>query len=223
MGPGMKTIEVQEAPLGDDPTVALTTGYAQSKYIIERVTQMAADHLSVPIRLLRVGQLCGSTTSGVWNTSEMWPIMFSTSVSLKALPTLPSKSVDWIPVDVAAQVISDIILHDSLSIYSVHNIVNPCPISWEALISMLKEVLGLEEIGIKEWVKRLQDLGEREEVVGMKLLDMFEGMVEDQEASKIFETGKTQKISQELRDCPAVGAEWMRNYVLRWKKGGFMA
>lgn len=217
----MKTIEVPELPLGDDPTVAMTTGYAQSKYIIERVTQAAAS-LSIPIRLLRVGQLCGSTTSGLWNTSEMWPIMFSTSAFLEALPLLPSKTVDWIPVNIAAQVISDILFHSSAPKYSVHNIVNPTPISWEALVEILQETLALQTVGMRAWVEKLQELGQEKEVVGMKLLDIFEGMAGDETPSKIFATEETCKISKTLSECPPVKAWWIKCYVEQWRTSGFM-
>ena len=33
MGPGQTSLTVPEEPIGSDPTVALTSGYAQSKYI----------------------------------------------------------------------------------------------------------------------------------------------------------------------------------------------
>ncbi|EHL02371.1 hypothetical protein M7I_1444 [Glarea lozoyensis 74030] len=95
MGPGQTSPTVFEEPIGNDPTVALSTGYAQ----IERITQTATRILNLPVHLLRVGQMAGSTTTGHWNVNEMWPIMFATALhpSITSIPSFPSKLVDWIP------------------------------------------------------------------------------------------------------------------------------
>ncbi|KAG4444297.1 hypothetical protein IFR05_000272 [Cadophora sp. M221] len=110
--PTAPSLIIPESPIGPDPSIALSTGYAQSKYIIERITQTASQQLSLPIKLLRVGQLSGHTTTGHWSTDEMWPILFATSFrpEMGALPIFTGgekgKMVDWIPVDVAAGVIT---------------------------------------------------------------------------------------------------------------------
>ncbi|KAK0122143.1 hypothetical protein ONS95_010404 [Cadophora gregata] len=156
------SLTIPESAIGSDPAIALSTGYAQSKYIIERITQTASHLLSLPITLLRVGQLSGHTQTGHWSTEEMWPIMFATSFhpSMNALPLFPEKKVDWIPVDIAARTITDILLSSSpvlplegalpgtqigcqdekneSKIYNVHNIVNPHSIPWSSLIAMLQ-------------------------------------------------------------------------------------
>src|SRR5271168_1546978 len=86
MGAGQTSLPVPEEPIGADPTLALNTGYVQSKYIgtdhppsapisiskppflmsqsVERLTQTAATSLRIPIRVLRVGQLASSTRTG---------------------------------------------------------------------------------------------------------------------------------------------------------------
>jgi hypothetical protein len=125
---------IPESPIGTSPSIALPTGYAQSKYIIERLTLFAASHLHIPIRLLHVGQLCGNTRTGHWNLNEMWPIMFATCAKLGAVPDFPGKMVDWIPVDVAGESILEILTHlqhhtsgvDGGDLgYTVRNVVNP--------------------------------------------------------------------------------------------------
>jgi thioester reductase-like protein len=153
---------IPEAPISPNPSVALNTGYAQSKYIIERLLLFAATHLHLPIRLLRVGQLCGHTQTGHWNTDEMWPILFATSAKLGAVPDLKWKRVDWVPVDVAARAICEIVLHSQASRpssiangelntgrlvpgasatggdYTVHNIVSPTHTPWSTILSLLQ-------------------------------------------------------------------------------------
>ncbi|CZS88724.1 uncharacterized protein RAG0_00370 [Rhynchosporium agropyri] len=235
---------VPELPTGSDPSIALSTGYAQSKYIstsppppslllslllsriphlsrlskqqinptnippqVERITQTASSLLSLPVELLRVGQLSGHTQTGYWSTDEMWPIMFATSFhrSMNALPLFEGKSVDWIPVDIAANTIRDIILSDvstsastspsstrevikdtEIELYNVHNIVNPHTIPWKTLIAMLQAIRirngqdPLEEISMREWTSQLVALSttttNTTPIPGLRLLQFFEDM-----------------------------------------------
>ncbi|CAG8977856.1 hypothetical protein HYALB_00013133 [Hymenoscyphus albidus] len=204
MGPGHIASTVPEAPIGPDPTVALSTGYAQSKYIVERITQTAAKTLRLPIHLLRVGQLAGSTHTGCWNVDEMWPIIFSTSLHplINCIPSFPSKLVDWIPVDIAAATISDILLSPSSSLttptstspstvpspeknismtYNAHNIVNPYPVPWRTVLSYLDTAThtSLQRVPMKEWVQKLSMMADSpfaEEIHGLRLLRFFEEM-----------------------------------------------
>ena len=294
MGAGQNSPIVHEEPIGLDPTVALPTGYAQSKYIstllpftptssftlsskynlktilirshfqVERILQTASQptRLNIPIHLLRVGQLTGSSRTGHWNIDEMFPIIFATSAhhSMRALPVFPSeKRVDWIPVDIAASTIGEIILSQASqgkhsgetnrenekkykqqeeAIYEVHNIVNPHSILWEQLLAMLQSstlssqtaTQKLELIPLKTWVSRLTALAERgtdtKDVPGLRLLGFFEDMVPSSssgEETKIFETAKSEKLSEALRGCEAVNGEWVERWIGRWREGGFIS
>ncbi|KAH8656954.1 hypothetical protein BGZ60DRAFT_531819 [Tricladium varicosporioides] len=235
MGSGHTAPFVSELPIGPDPMVALSTGYAQSKYIVERMTQTAARKLQIPIHLLRVGQLGGSAKTGHWNTSEMWPIMFATSLhpDFELFPKFDDKHVDWIPVDIAANTISDILLA-SPSIgneevnYEVHNIVNPKPIPWSKLVSMLQaQKEGVKGVEMKDWVAKLNTLADRgaspDEIPGLRLLQFFEGMAEGGDGeSKVFETGKTQEISEALRNCGEFSQSWLEGNMRVWRESGFV-
>jgi thioester reductase-like protein len=207
---------------------------------VERVTQQATEILGMDIKLLRIGQVCGSTRTGNWNTSEMWPIMFATSAhpEINALPLFPGKMVDWVPVDVAASIITDILLHPANG-YSVHNIVNPYPVKWEELVDMLqssslaskeKAKIEMDEVDIKEWVHRLKTLSNSPNanpmtVPGLKLLHFFEKMcneVEEHVFNKVFETEKTRSVAGTLRTCPTLKGEWLEMNVQRWREAGFV-
>jgi thioester reductase-like protein len=239
MGPAQLS-SVPELPISANPSVALSTGYAQSKFIIERILQTAASprSLNIPITILRVGQLCGDTKTGAWNTNEMFPILFATSVHLHAIPVFPKKSVDWIPVDIAAASVSEVLtssrsnneIGSEWGDYSVHNIVNPSSISWSELVEMLQQSslarrASLEEVDMQEWVRRLKalaDKGSDSEVVGLRLLGFFENMIGDDGESKIFETDKSRDLSKSLRNCKAFCPEWIEANLKVWRKDGFI-
>ena len=309
--PNTPSLTIPESPIGSDPSIALSTGYAQSKYIsessslsitplsyllnlssvicsqlkltinpVERITQTASSLLSFPIKLLRVGQLSGHTQTGHWSTDEMWPIMFATSFhpSMNALPLFPERKVDWIPVDIAAATITDILLSDveriqdvdatevnenAQELYNVHNIVNPHSIPWSSLIAMLQSQRQnnittnssppqlLQEISMKEWTRRLvalstspspspspapspslstspSSLPQTQPIPGLRLLQFFEDMAAAEgdgkgEASKVFETGKTRRISEALRGCEGFKEEWVRANLEVWRDSGFLS
>ena len=242
MGPGQTSLTVPEAPIGPDPTVALPTGYAQSKYAVERLTQLASTSrtLKQKVVLLRVGQLCGSTGTGMWNTNEMWPIMFATSFhpGMKCIPAFADKVVDWIPVDVAAKSISEVLISSAKSQpeednkYSVYNIVNPHSIPWSELITMLQASSynsgKLEVVSMTEWVSRLSALSSTlspDELPGLKLLQFFENMAGSEgegEQFRLFETEKTMGISEGLRECKPFCREWIEGNLKVWKEKGFL-
>lgn len=95
LGEGSRGRTVQESPIRNEPGLAMETGYAQSKFIskgfqsaslfdrpigefaddyletVEVVAQSFARETGVPVRMFRVGQLCGHSTLGSWNKDEM--------------------------------------------------------------------------------------------------------------------------------------------------------
>lgn len=246
LGPTAPT-RVPELPLGSDsfpasPSHALPTGYAQSKYIVEKVTQNASAKLGIPVRMLRVGQLCGDTNTGWWSRDEMWPIIFATSLEMGVLPLLKGVAVNWIPINVAAESIADVLFHgfEEGDRYTVHNIVNPKPITWKHLVDMLQMVVGatnigsekIEEVVMSEWVKKLNGMmvgSNVEKLPGLRLLGFLDGMAEDEErleASaelKVFETTGTEKVSRALKECEAIGSGCVRGWIEQWKKDGFIS
>ncbi|KAI3551938.1 L-aminoadipate-semialdehyde dehydrogenase [Colletotrichum filicis] len=178
--------KVPELPLSPDPANTLPTGYAQSKFIIEQVTQHYASTHNVPVRILRVGQLCGHSRLGAWNHTEMWPTMMMAGLNhLDAMPSLQT-NVDWLPVDFCAEAISDAVIHNTAETsYAVCNLVNPSAISWEQLLDMLEEACGrkIQRISMRKWVIRLEATAESQilgvkELPALKLLGFFQSMAE---------------------------------------------
>ncbi|KAK1977171.1 male sterility protein [Colletotrichum cereale] len=191
---------VAELPLGPDPGNALSTGYAQSKFIVEQVTQHYASSLKMPVHILRVGQLCGHSKLGVWNHTEMWPILMMTGLDvLSAMPVLQTK-VDWFPVDICAEAIQKAVLSPAdESLYAVTNLVNPNSISWEELLSLLGEASGLNfaRVEMREWVSLLENQTgpagpQDQKVPALRLLGFFQEMAKGSGNGEgvVFEAGK---------------------------------
>ncbi|MCJ1282334.1 hypothetical protein MMC26_001657 [Xylographa opegraphella] len=235
MGKGFKGDEVPEQSLGDDPTVALETGYAQSKFIgnhflpanihietnrksAERVTEAASKQLGTGCVLLRVGQLCGHSKYGLWSKEDMYPIMLATSVQMKVIPIFTERQVDWLPVDCAAETIKDILTREKQvgGATSVYQVVHPHPAPWCNLVQMVQDtqmkVTGdrLEEVAMPLWVERLRTRSDMDhEVVGLKLISFFEEMALQDDTKRVFLTEKTCLISPSLSNCPSLAPNWL--------------
>ena len=111
----------------NDPTTSGPTGYARSKWVAEHILSTFATQQASPssptnssltnpstkpnIAILRIGQLSSCTTTGVWNSSEGWPLMLSSVKLVKCLPELDGKQerLTWLPVDIAAKVAVDVL------------------------------------------------------------------------------------------------------------------
>ncbi|KAF1995036.1 acetyl-CoA synthetase-like protein [Amniculicola lignicola CBS 123094] len=101
-------------PLSADPGDAADLGYGQSKWATESVLKNLAQRNSdISVSILRIGQLSGSTTTGIWNMKEAWPLMIDASLKIVGKQNRwadgPSKTeppLDWLPVDIAAKGIS---------------------------------------------------------------------------------------------------------------------
>ena len=110
-------------------------GYGESKHVAERILAAAHARSGVPISVLRVGQIAGSTLRAIasWPAQEWAPALVQTSKALRVVPggggVLPP--VDWIPVNKVAAIVVEILLADhrgSGSGTGFYNLVHPRPV-----------------------------------------------------------------------------------------------
>lgn len=89
----------------------LPQGYAQSKYVCEQMLETFAGGLTAQsVAVLRVGQICGPRLgSGPWNKWEWFPSLVMSSHFLGVAPDDIGQTINWIPVDELAKIVSDLI------------------------------------------------------------------------------------------------------------------
>ncbi|KAI1264088.1 hypothetical protein F5Y18DRAFT_428594 [Xylariaceae sp. FL1019] len=157
--PGARTESVPPEAVAVSATEM--NGYARSKLLAELLCDTAARFLQVPVDIIRIGQIAGSSTGGAeWNRSEWLPSMVISS--LLTLDCLPSdlggdfSIVDWIPRDILGVVIADLICADvpesDGSGATVFNLRNPYTTVWESLIP----AIGLPVVPPLTWLAKLQ-------------------------------------------------------------------
>ena len=90
---GSDTGLVAEAPM-NDPRIPSAMGYAQAKWVCEQIVERVAGlhSTSLKISIIRIGQIVGSTSHGVWNIKEHIPVLLRTAYNLRQLPNFDGVS-----------------------------------------------------------------------------------------------------------------------------------
>ena len=74
-----------------NPEVPIGQGYAESKWIAERIIDAAAERTPLRPVVARLGQVCGEG-NGAWNEKEWFPSLVKSALTLDCLPSLDGVS-----------------------------------------------------------------------------------------------------------------------------------
>ncbi|KAH0827399.1 male sterility protein-domain-containing protein [Lanmaoa asiatica] len=204
-GPGL----VPEA-VTDNPAVAQEMGYAQSKWVTEKLCQIAARTTPMYTAVLRIGQMVGDTTNGIWNESEGISLIFKCADTIGILPEL-DEQVSWLPVDYAAKSIVELV---GL----------PTPTSHARRLPRLPRPPP-NPCSLHDWLKALRasDPDERRNP-SRKLLAFYEGKygAGEERTRARLSVEKTVEVSRWLREAPVVGEGLVAKWVGAWRGSGFL-
>ncbi|KAJ5107011.1 hypothetical protein N7456_003686 [Penicillium angulare] len=211
----------------NDPSTTLRQGYGESKHVSERICAAASARAGVPTTIHRVGQIGGPTTEkGMWNKQEWLPSLVATSKALKQIPkSLESISVQWVPVDTTAKVITETMrarrITQDEEPCAVFHIVNPKTADWSSLIPAVTKYFDAEPVDFKTWLDTLASFTnptqkDLQDKPALKLLSFFQGTVAA-EVGPWIETVKTQAASKTLRELKAIDAPLVENWMNQWK------
>jgi thioester reductase-like protein len=157
--------------VSENPSDASSLGYSRSKWVAEAICVHAhrtAQGAGIPleVEILRIGQLCGDSSNGVWNQTEAWPLMLSTFHVVGRLPDLPNESLNWLPLDIAANAIQDVVFYNGpekktfVTETPVYHILNPHSTpSWAEMLCWLREKEGdrLHVVEPAAWLQSLEN------------------------------------------------------------------
>ncbi|KAF8441638.1 L-aminoadipate-semialdehyde dehydrogenase [Boletus edulis BED1] len=219
-GPGL----VPEAVM-DNPAVAQEMGYAQSKWVMEKLCQIAARTTPMHTAVLRIGQMVGDTTNGIWNESEGISLIIKCADTIGILPRLDDH-VSWLPVNYAAKSIVELVDLPMPADCPVYHVLHPTRIAWSAVLDTLHAAhLNFKALPRRDWLKALRasDPDQRRNP-SRKLLAFYEGKygAEEETARAGLCTDKTVEASQWLRDAPVVNEGLVAKWVSAWRESGFL-
>lgn len=221
---------VPEEPI-DDPHVPEAQGYARSKWIAERLLDLAHAELGIDVCYLRVGQIAGpvGTTQGAWNKTEWFPAFMTSCRTLGLLPNSLEvlDVIDWIPVNVLADVVVELVNRGARVDGQgslVYNLVNPSTATWSELCPVVQRGLSqatgskIDIVTYSEWLRALEKAASETKTdqdmrdnPAIKLLDFFQGLENrsSHEHAAIISTKKATENSPALQKCGPVTPEWM--------------
>ena len=154
--------------ISHDPSSASPLGYSRSKWVAESICEQAYlnTRMKDNITVIRIGQLCGDTESGIWNITEAWPLMLSSVKVTLSLPDLKDEKLDWLPVDIAALAVLETAQQyksssNGSSNIPVYHLLNPCTEStWHNLLTWAQKLspTAFDIVSPSTWVSQLDNL-----------------------------------------------------------------
>jgi thioester reductase-like protein len=221
---------IQEAHL-PALSYAQNMGYAHSKLVTETIIKAAAEETGMEARVLRVGQIIGDTSHGLWNSTEAIPLMIQSAVTIGALPAL-DETPSWLPVDEVARSVIELTNLNSASSSQtkadpsiVYHVNNPHLFHWtHDLLPALREA-GLTFVTVpqREWVARLRASDQDpQKNPTIKLIDFFADKYGNDRPGRsglVFVTEKTGERSEVIRDgYDVIGKGLIQKCVDSWKE-----
>ncbi|EIN05364.1 acetyl-CoA synthetase-like protein [Punctularia strigosozonata HHB-11173 SS5] len=214
------------------PQYAVGTGYGESKHVAESLV-LRARVLGLSATVVRVGQLSGDNAVGVWSTTDWFPILVKSSISLGIFPDVDG-AVSWVPMDTAARALADVAAL-KIDAPPVVNLAHPKRSPWHELVSAVAAAVagGQKLVPYAEWLreveKRASDAGEGtlRDVPAIKLLDFFRAFERAGGGSEAFGVAgmaveRAANVSPALRDLHALGKEDAERWVRWWRAQGFL-
>lgn len=215
---------VPERPITDARYVN-PMGYAQSKFVVERLCALAAAEKGLPAIVYRVGQMVGSTHEGAWNFTEHLPLLFAFAVKAHVLPKTMGDDNTWIPVDIAADTIRDVSEHPQKNgEMEFYHVLNPHATTWKDIANALcQNGVNFEMVEPSAWLEVLRhsdpDPGVNPTI---KLLSFYEGAFSSKDFMPSFETKETVKASASLKHLQPVDSRLIGTFLQYWQKRGYI-
>ncbi|KAI0050773.1 acetyl-CoA synthetase-like protein [Auriscalpium vulgare] len=215
-----KPLHIAEEAL-PDPSVAIGTGYGESKWVAESILLQAKRAANLRTTIVRVGQLSGDRARGIWSEKEWVAAMLRSSQALGCVPER-DEMISWVPVDVAAASLLEMLG----SREAVLHIVHPRPVHWSVFSRAAASLLHVEAVPYSDWLAKLtgahkhsaSDLKALEDIPALKLMDFFSNMPKPVEWS----TNKAVDMSNALRSAEVLKGADVEKWVIGWLRKDFM-
>ncbi|MCA9964461.1 MAG: amino acid adenylation domain-containing protein, partial [Anaerolineales bacterium] len=190
-------------------------GYAQSKWVAERLVQTAVDR-GIPVAIYRPGVISGDSRTGFANSDDMVSTLAQACLSLGIVPNL-DVMVNITPVDFVSQALVRLSLKPE-SLGKIFHLANWNPMPYQELLAWMETLgYGLERISFEAWRDRLVSLAPTlEEMAGwVPALPLIEEATAEQVFMPLFDYGNTiNGLADSSLTCPPVGSKLLSTYML---------
>ncbi len=218
--------------ISHDPLSASPLGYSRSKWVAESICEQA--HLNTRLKnhitVLRIGQLCGDTDSGIWNVTEAWPLLLSSVAVTGTLPDLAGEPLSWLPVNLAALAVIQTSLSPppptSTPHIPLHHLLNPSTqTTWSDLLTWLSKHSSPTStppftiVPPSTWLSQLDSLsGDAATHPARKLIGLWKDAYGNDDGKKekekkppvVFEMAETKKAAPVMQNVGPISEEQVK-------------
>ncbi|RIA99191.1 male sterility protein [Glomus cerebriforme] len=228
----------EKVPEGIIPLKASITtgdGCGLTRLVLETILINTFDYLQLErVSIIRTSQLTSNSKSGVWNPNDMIPLLLRNAGITGKIPVFEEK-LDWIPVDIAAKSIVDLIITENrFSKVEVFHVSNPNSIiMWKDYLGILEGSAGMkfQRIELEQWLEKLEESitdGIYDEGMFMILNEYFKRFLNRMMMEKIDDSKSTGRAMLDITNtksrtyilskCPSLNEklvslniDWLRN------------
>ncbi|EJD42004.1 acetyl-CoA synthetase-like protein [Auricularia subglabra TFB-10046 SS5] len=217
----LSTHQVPEAAILDAGDI-IGLGYAESKWIVERMLQAASERTPLQTLSVRVGQLAGGINA-CWNASDWVPVIARSAAALGCLPECPS-DIAWIRLHEAAASLLE--MRDARGVL---HLVHPRPVPWREMFSVFSQATGVPLVSFQEWMSRLSDYGSGgiSELPALRLLEFWKSLGDagftTMSAMEHISSSLSQDVSPVLSDMSPLTDADAEAWLAYWRRSGFLS
>ncbi len=207
----------------------LTNGYAQSKWVAEKLV-MAAGERGIPISIYRLGMVAGHSQTGVSKTDDLICRMIKSFIQLGCTPRL-DLLINLTPVDYVSRAIVHLSRQEA-SIGKTFHLINPQSLPLRQLIKEIKSFgYSMEQIAYDQWQTALLNTNSQENTLS-PLLSLFTQKSSTEPltyiekmwlGAQLFDRQNTiDGLIDTAINCPVVDSSLLQKYLSYFVDSGFL-
>jgi pyochelin synthetase len=161
------------------------TGYAQSKWVAEKILAIARQR-DIPVAVYRLGMVTGDTVNGFANLDDYVYRLIKGCLQVRCIPKTDAV-VDFVPVDFVSKAIV-YLSRQKNSLGNIFHLVHPRPVPLDKIINWLRSRgRPLEETTYENWRKKLGEASMNSQDNALyPLLSMFPEKMPQEEVAGNF-------------------------------------
>ena len=201
-------LDPQEVPLG---------GYAQSKWVAEKLVTMAGER-GLPVSIYRVGPISGHSNTGLFNPHDFLYKLIIGYVHLGSAPE-GEMLLDILPVDYVGHVIVHL-SKQGKSLDKAFHLIHSQPVSSHILFEELEEMgYKVQRIAYEQWYSQLLEVAKNSPDHPLyPLVPLFSPARSDDASAKSFNLkfdcyNTLQGLINSGIDCPPINRQLLKTYI----------
>ena len=194
-------------------------GYAQSKWVAEKLVSLAGER-GLPISIYRPGTITGHSQTGACSTQDWLSLTLKSSVLLEMIPELETM-LEMTPVDYVSGTIVHLSQQTS-SLQQCFHLVNPQTSPWNQLVDFLRSFgYPVQLVSFEQWKQKIETYTIESSTSLASLLPLLQSHGDGNQV-----TFDTQNVLQALAEspitCPPVSSQLLKTQLSYFIRNNFL-